>query len=74
MSSGLPLLIKVNFFIILNVYYHTQIFLNNLIKLALGPFLIKYDHADAQKWKHKAIFHSFKANLGTQNHYAYFTQ
>lgn len=41
---------------------------NNLIKLALGPFLIKYDHADPQKWKHKAIFHSFKANLGKQNH------
>lgn len=48
MSSGLLLLIKVNFFIIINVYYQTHIPLNNLIKLALGPSLIKYDYDSMQ--------------------------
>lgn len=47
MSSGLLLLIKGNFFIIINVYC-IHILLNNLIKLALGPFLIKYDYKSLQ--------------------------
>lgn len=53
MSSGLLLLIKVNFFIKINVYYQTHISLNNLIKLALGPSLIKYDHDSMQILKNE---------------------
>lgn len=47
MSSGLLLFIKGNFFIIINVY-SVHILLNNIIKLALGPFLIKYDYKSLQ--------------------------
>lgn len=50
MSSGLLLLIKGNFFIIINVYC-IHVLLNNLIKLALGPFLIKYDYKSMQTGK-----------------------
>lgn len=53
MSSGLLPLIKVNFFIIINVYYQTHIPLNNLIKLALGPSLIKYYYDSVQIFKNE---------------------
>lgn len=53
MSSGLLPLIKVNFFIVINVYYQTHIPLNNLIKLALGPSLIKYYYDSMQILKNK---------------------
>lgn len=53
MPSGHLLLIKINFFIILNVYYQTHIPLNNLTKLALGPSLIKYNNDSMQILKNE---------------------
>lgn len=53
MSCGLSLLIKANFFIIINVYYQAHIPLNNLIRLALGPPLIKSDYHSVQILKNE---------------------
>lgn len=44
--------------------------LNNLIKLAHGPSLIKYDYDSMQIWKKENTkqFPITWVNLGTQNH------